>query len=345
MTAAHSGCDNGCGAGHIPISNTAKFTGPVFIVGMPRSGTQLLRDLLNQNPKIGIPNSESGFIPYMVNRFGNPPRFANARGLDEFYKEFSRTTFFWNMSRKGRVLRRKDLNCITDKKSWSNTFAFIYRFYAPDGRDKEFIWGDKTPLHVKHLQLLKELYPEAKFLHIIRDPRDYCLSVKKTWGKSILRAAHIWRATLEKARADSHQLGQDYLEVKYECLLANPTKVSCRIAEFLGCDQFPWETRLVQSPNIIGKKREKVEILRDNLKKYVSELSSAQIKRIEEIVYPVASTIGYKCDAEVMFKPVNALTLQILTLCDAFASVRYYSREKGLYDGLRYIYRFHRRKR
>jgi len=50
------------------------FTGPLFILGMPRSGTKLLRDLLNRNPKIGVPTSETDFIPYLIKPFGNPTR-------------------------------------------------------------------------------------------------------------------------------------------------------------------------------------------------------------------------------------------------------------------------------
>jgi len=53
----------------------SNFFGPLFIIGMPRSGTKLLRDLMNQNPKIGIPAAETHFIPFMIKKFGDPPNF------------------------------------------------------------------------------------------------------------------------------------------------------------------------------------------------------------------------------------------------------------------------------
>ena len=50
------------------------FTGPLFILGMPPSGTKLLRDLLNRNPRIGFPTLDNDFIPYLIKPFGKLPR-------------------------------------------------------------------------------------------------------------------------------------------------------------------------------------------------------------------------------------------------------------------------------
>ncbi len=71
-----------------------RFAGPVFIIGMPRSGKKLLRDLLNQNSKIGIPIYEASCIPHMVDRFGDPPGFGDDRAFHQFYDEFAQGSFF-----------------------------------------------------------------------------------------------------------------------------------------------------------------------------------------------------------------------------------------------------------
>jgi hypothetical protein len=52
---------------------SSPFRGPLFVVGMSWSGTKLLRDLLNQHPQIGIPPSESRFLPAVIERFGSIP--------------------------------------------------------------------------------------------------------------------------------------------------------------------------------------------------------------------------------------------------------------------------------
>jgi len=80
------------------------FRGPLFVVGVSRSGTKLLRTLLNQHPKIGLPVVESKFIPHMVKRFGNPPAFATEEEFQQFYTELTQTKFFVRMKERGKVL-------------------------------------------------------------------------------------------------------------------------------------------------------------------------------------------------------------------------------------------------
>ena len=290
------GCDQveSVAEGNVQMTKQNRFTGPIFIIGMPRSGTKLLRDLLNQNPGIGIPAAETHFIPHMIRRFGNPPRFDTDEELQYFYKEFTQTTFFWNMKGDGRVLKRDHLDTMEDKTSWKAIFEFISRFYAPEGRNAEFIWGDKTPGYLNYISLLKELYSEARFLHIIRDPRHYCLSVKKVWGKSIYRAAHRWKEGLGIAGANGGRLGKDYMEVHYESLLEDPEPVLRDICTFLGCEFVPAMTNLQKPSENLGDVRGQAEIVQDNKEKYPRELSPSEIKRIEEIAYPAMKLTSYK---------------------------------------------------
>ena len=60
------------------------FHGPLFIIGMPRSGTKLLRGLLNQHPQIGIPLSETEFLPWLVKCF---PDYGDISGRDAYHDE------------------------------------------------------------------------------------------------------------------------------------------------------------------------------------------------------------------------------------------------------------------
>lgn len=324
---------------------TNRFTGPLFIVGMPRSGTKLLRDLLNQNPKIGIPTIESHLIPYMIDRFGNPPKFEKNDAFDQFYEAFTQTSFFWHMKKTGRVLNKNDIDKVADRTSWRSIFEVILRFYAPQGRDEDFIWGDKTPGYLSQMNLLKALYPEARFLHIIRDARDYCLSIKKTWGKSLYRAADRWRQTLETARANSQQFGVDYMEVLYESLLGDAKKVLTDICKFLDCQFIPDMTQLAEPSENHGAAKGQIRIVRENQKKYLTQLSSSQVRRIEEIVYPVAKSIGYEFEYDVAFSPLSPPLLKLLMWYDGWASVKFHINEKGLRQGLGYFVKLHRQAR
>ena len=65
------------------------FLGPVFIVGMPRSGTTLMRALLNQHPRVSLALTESHFIPYFIKSFGDPPPLEYARQGRAFHQTVS----------------------------------------------------------------------------------------------------------------------------------------------------------------------------------------------------------------------------------------------------------------
>jgi len=103
----------------------------------------------------------------MLNQFGERPNFENEQEFDEFYKEFARTPFYWNMYKQGRILDKKTLAITADLTSWASIFETILKYYAPFDRRTGFIWGDKTPGYVNHMPLLKELFPQGRFLHII----------------------------------------------------------------------------------------------------------------------------------------------------------------------------------
>ena len=322
---------------------TSKFQGPLFIVGMPRSGTKLLRDLLNQNPEIAIPTVESHFIPYLIKQFGIPPKFHQQEEIDRFYVEFTRTPFFWNMKNQGRTLEKESLIKAANLTSWASIFEVILKFYAPLGRSSDFIWGDKTPGYLRHMPLLKSLFPEARFLHIVRDPRDYVLSVSKAWGKSIYRAAHVWNETLRVAYPIGLLLGGDYKEVFYEALISEPERVLDEVCQFLNRKFIPGMMKLSSSSETLGDARGQTEIVQDNQGKYAAHLSWQEVKRIEEIVYPIAKSVGYQPEFAARHKPLNPLTLQLLRIYDGWTSVRFHVSEKGFSQGVDYFLSLHRR--
>ena len=318
------------------------FKGPLFIIGMPRSGTKLIRDILNRHPNIGIPVIESHFIPYMIRKFGNPPNLAPEGEFDRFYGEFSNTSFFWDAQALGKSIPKEYLRKRVDLSSWSSILETILRFYSPKKETDGFIWGDKTPGYLNHMKLLKKLFPQARFLHIIRDPRDYALSVKKTWGKSLYRAADTWRYTIQSAKSVGQKIGEDYQEVHYEELITKPEEVLLEICKFLECEFTPAMLTLDQPAEDYGDTRGSQEIVSNNLGKYKNELNSMIIKRIEEIVYPIAKLLGYTLHYACRHKPLNPIHLKILNLYDGWASVNFHIHERGMILGLMYFIHHHK---
>ncbi len=300
------------------------FLGPVFIVGMPRSGTTLMRALLNQHPKISLDLTESHFIPHFVSTFGDPPALHTPAQLDRFINQFHQTVFYQNLSQQGYTFGAKDLSQHADLNSWASIFECILRHFSPKPDQPDAIWGDKTPGYLKHISLLKQHYPEAKFLHIIRDPRDYCLSARQSWGKSIYRAAHRWQATLSRARQVGQTLGDAYLEVTYESLLGHTEHVMGRIAAFLECDYHPSMAQIGLSPEDTGSTTGKYGIVKDNTDKYRQHLSPREIERIEEIVCRCMVELDYKMENDVTFRPLNQVERLAYKMHDGIPTLKHH---------------------
>jgi len=312
------------------------FCGPLFIVGMPRSGTTLMRALLNQHPRVSLALTESHFIPYFISTFGDPPPFHTRDQVEPFIKRFQQTVFYQNLFQRGYVLHAEALYQHARLDSWASIFEVILRHFSPRPNRADAIWGDKTPGYLNHMPLLKQLYPEAKFLHILRDPRDYCLSARQSWGKSIYRAAHRWQATLSKARLVGQSLGDAYLEVTYESLLGHTENVMGHIAEFLGCNYHPAMSQIGLSPEDTGSTTGQYGIVKDNINKYSQHLSQQEIKRIEEIVCNCTVELNYKLANRVTYRPLNQWELLVYKWYDGIPTIRHHIfLSKSVFQGVK----------
>ena len=316
--------------------------GPLFIVGLPRSGTKLIRDLLNGSPEIGIPVEESHFIPYYIARFGSVPEPGDEAWRKKFMSDLRRTPFLRNYARAGRGVPDDLLTHPPQPEEWPAVFQRVLTHFAPEGRSPGYLWGDKTPGYLRHLDLLRALYPSGRVLHIIRDPRERCLSVRYAWGRSLLRAATSWRREMERGRRAALEWGERYAEVRYEQLTSDPEEALRGVCRALDLPYSPAMLQLARPSENVGRARGHVGILSNNTQKYLTELSPRAIRRIEEIVYPVALELGYPLHYASEEKPLGRLPLAALRFHDGFAAWRYHVRDKGFGQGTRYFYELHR---
>jgi hypothetical protein len=97
----------------------------------------------------------------------------------------------------------------------------------------EFL-AERTAVHVRHVGLIAEVYPDARFIHIIRDGRDVVRShTSQSWGHgSISAAAEEWRASILAAR-DAGLPSDRYREIRYETLMAEPKQVIADLYSWL----------------------------------------------------------------------------------------------------------------
>ena len=123
---------------------------PIFIVGCPRSGTTLLRDLLRSHPHLTFPG-ESHFIPAFYRGYGDPRNAAEARRLAA---RILRTRWV----RRWRLELEPD--SFSDCRSFREILCRMYEAWAR--RANKPRWGDKTPQHAAEIPLLLTLFPERQ---------------------------------------------------------------------------------------------------------------------------------------------------------------------------------------
>jgi hypothetical protein len=205
---------------------------PLLVLGVRRSGTTLLRVMLDRGPELAVPD-ESYFVPQLAGRHGR------AVDVAAFVDDLRRLPALreWEVP-LGEVEAR-----LRPRMPLGEAIAAVYEVYA--ARHGKPRWGDKTPMYMQHLRLLERLFPDAQYVHLIRDGRDAALSflamppgiVTRTWAHptGVAGFACQWRTEVEAARRLGRQAGPGrYLEVRYERLVAEPEEELRRICDFAG---------------------------------------------------------------------------------------------------------------
>lgn len=291
------------------------FTGPIFVVGMPRSGTKLLRTLLNNHSEIGITVNESGYLPYFYRNFSRYEPIQQRENFSRFYKDFSATTFFQRLMEEHPFIDEDQWYQAVEIWTYPGVIEGFYRHYARSVNKK--IWGDKTPSYMMEMPLLKSLFPSAKFIHIIRDVRDYCLSINKAWNKNILRASQRWNDAINRSRRDAQKLPPgDYLEVRFEELLSAPERVLPGICRFLGVSYEEDMVRLEKPSENLGDAKGSTQIVTDNYGKWKQRMKPSKIAKIERICHPLLSELGYPTDHYETSMRLNKTSLMWYKLLD-----------------------------
>lgn len=204
-----------------------------FVVGVPRSGTTLLRLQLDAHPQLAIP-PETGWALAVADEPSGPAELAaRLRALET-----------WPDAEIGDA----ELDAVlTGVDPWSTGEGLraLYRAYAR--RHGKPRWGDKTPLHLEHLPRITELLPEAHVVHIIRDGRDVAVSLRPLpfapGDGSIEAIAAAWRDQIACARSVLDAVPH-YREIRYEALVADPAGVLAELCDWL---ELPFDPAMLRA--------------------------------------------------------------------------------------------------
>jgi hypothetical protein len=263
---------------------------PIFIVGSPRSGTTLLRNMLNRHPAIAI-CLETQFRRLIYARrrsFGDLSVFGNRRRLAKEYLSTER------VKRMQMDLPALEETLLREGASYEAFFTSFLRFYAEANGKRRC--GEKSPGHALFTETLCQWYPDAFIVHILRDPRDVVASLVRMprQPNSVLTNANTWlRLNLGAWRA---RQTPRYLPVRYEELVTHPEEELRRICAFIGeeySSAMLVERPDCQSPNA-WLRRAQEPVTTTRIGKWREELTADQIALIEWKVGPHMHGFGYE---------------------------------------------------
>ena len=194
-----------------------------FIVGAARSGTTLLRMMLDAHRELAIP-FETQLLPELIDAAKEPG--ADADSIADILVSHRRWPDFGldadEMRAEFRAIEPFDL---------AEAARAFYRAYArAQGKPR---WGDKSPGYALHIRRISKLLPEARFVHLIRDGRDVRLSQLQRGSDhpTVKRHAKRWKRRVEIGRTQGSEV-EHYMEVRYEDLVTAPEPELRRICEF-----------------------------------------------------------------------------------------------------------------
>jgi LPS sulfotransferase NodH len=244
-----------------------QFTPPGFIVGVPRSGTTLLSAILNRHPNICVTPETEFFL--------NVDRYCG--GFDSFQKQWPKSvltvlekmpkTSEWaNISRE--FLTRLDVNRANIKTAFCDLGSVIARSKGKS------LWIEKTPRHLRFVTKIRELFPDAPILHIIRDGRDVAYSlVSVPWASnSYVQNLYSWREDIRKAH-DFLVTDEGTLNIYYEELVEHPESIVENICNFLGVTYFP----CLLEPD--GSEKDLIEISGQHKTQVLEAISSEKVSK------------------------------------------------------------------
>lgn len=156
------------------------------------------------------------------------------------------------------------------------------------------IWCEKTPMHVHHLFLLAQAFPEAKFIHIIRDGRDCAASFHRRWRFNPVRTVFRWKQAVRAGRQQGASLGSRYYEVRYEEITEAPEAVFRKLFSFL---EMPFESSVLSSGRArLGAVASSEGEVTRNVRHAGEYFSPAVVSGIERVAGRLLGELGYACE-------------------------------------------------
>ena len=266
----------------------------MIVLGVRRSGTTLLRVMLDRNAALAVPD-ESYFVPQLARRHRGTVDPAS------FVDDLRRipTLVEWGLSPDAVAQH------LRPGMSTGEAISAVFEAYAVErGKPR---WGDKTPLYMQHVPLLERLFPDAMFVHLVRDGRDAALSflsmprgtMTEGWGhpRDAAGFACQWATEIRSARELGDRLGpKQYAELRYEALVADAAAELRRVCAFAALEYDGAMLGYVGETESARKEHQQRlnEPPRVGVRNWRAEMSPSDVAAFEAVAGDLLDDLGYE---------------------------------------------------
>jgi hypothetical protein len=279
---------------------------PVFIVGTERSGSNLLRLMLNETKEITIPHPPHLMrdLAPVVSRYGDLAKEINFGRLAQDAVRLVRLHFApWPL--------QIDVNRILTEapaRDLYSIYACIYEQYRGHmGKER---WGCKSTFMIRHVQEVLAHHKAPQFIHLVRDVRDVAVSARRSvfCHYHPYYVAKLWSDEQNEAMRWQKSLAPEtWMTLRYEDLIQNPESSVKEVCRFLGVKYSKrllnfFEQPAAQELSGLSRSWENVAqpVIRDNASKYKKHLTPGEIRLIESVAQKQMEHYRYWIDSEPM---------------------------------------------
>ncbi|MEO0423451.1 MAG: sulfotransferase [Pseudomonadota bacterium] len=272
----------------------------LFVVGIGRSGTSLLQNMLAGHSAISFLPESSFLRRYAFSRAFD--KGVGAGDLPAFAKTLADDVAFKRLGFSAEQVQ--EMLASPEGGRGAGFFRRAAYRFGPPTQGAVYL-GDKDPRLIEYLPSLKAAFPSAKVVHIYRDPRDVFLSKSRAdWakGRTAFAYAFAGRVQWELVRRTGEALfGENFYELAYERLIDSPDEEMSKLCRFLSLSLEPAMLHpsegggaLVAKDELAWKKETLGPILAANTGKWRTGLAPSQIVLVERISRRLMRDVGYE---------------------------------------------------
>ncbi|PHN08588.1 sulfotransferase family protein [Flavilitoribacter nigricans] len=297
-----------------------------FIAGLQRSGTTLLSVMLSKHPEICMEERAVAFrlITTLRNSYDLLPHNLEI-DPEDFYRWLIETD------------KKQRLRTLLDHEKFSQYGSIremIRRSIAQklESNGKR-VWGDKTPNLHMYLPEALSFFPDARFIHLVRDGRANAFSLARRSYQNLQLSAQQWVDGNMAGLVNRDLLGPErYLLIKYEELLLEPEATLQQVCHFLG---LPFHEAVLDLSNKAIPDQEKYvkkTLDRSKIRAYLDHLDALQLQKVERIQGPLLQRLGYELHTKGILEQYRPLSLARRIALNQMDNLRrlFRSRQEGM---------------